>query len=106
MMRRIASAAIVAWSAGLMAPAATSAEEPLRVFAAASLTEAFHEIAAAFKEDAGASVELNLAGSQLLRTQLEQGAAADVFASADIVHADALKQSHLLGDYKVFARNA
>lgn len=81
--------------------------EPLRVFAAASLTEAFRDIAAAFeKAHPDTTVELNLAGSQILRTQIENGAPADVFASADLVHADALKASRLLPSYTVFARNA
>ena len=56
----------------------------LTVFAAASLNEAFAEIAAEFElENPGVSVALNLAGSQRLRTQLEHGARGDVFASAD-----------------------
>ena len=56
----------------------------LTVFAAASLTEAFREIASEF-ETARPDVEvrLNFAGSQRLRSQLELGATADVFASAD-----------------------
>jgi len=78
----------------------------VKVFAAASLTEAFPEIAAAFeKAHPGTKVELNLAGSQVLRTQIEQGARADVFASADRAHAEALQAASLLGPTAVFARN-
>jgi len=56
----------------------------LTVFAAASLGNAFPEIADAFvAEHPGASVTFNFAGSQRLRTQLDFGARADVFASAD-----------------------
>jgi len=81
--------------------------EPLRVLAAASLTDSFNEIAAAFdKAHPGSKVELSFAGSQVLRTQIEQGAPADVFASADLVHAEALKTSGFLKAYDVFARNA
>lgn len=84
----------------------TTATEPLRVFAAASLTDAFRELATVFEQQhPGESVELNLAGSQVLRTQIEQGAPADVFASADLVHAEALEQSGLLGPCAVLARN-
>jgi molybdate transport system substrate-binding protein len=80
--------------------------ETLRVSAAASLTEAFGEIARAFEAaHPGDDVELNFAGSQVLRTQIEQGAPVDVFASADLVHADALKRVGLLGAYQVFAHN-
>jgi molybdate transport system substrate-binding protein len=78
----------------------------VRVFAAASLTEAFGEIAAAFEAGhRGTRVELSFAGSQVLRTQVEQGAAADVFASADREHAEALVRAGLLGPTRVFARN-
>ncbi len=54
------------------------------MFAAASLTDAFGDIAREFEaRNPGVAVKLNFAGSQRLRTQLEFGAAADVFASAD-----------------------
>src|SRR4051794_19487523 len=92
---------------GRRAAADSAAREPVRVLAAASLADAFGEIASDFEKDsAGAVVELSFAGSQLLRTQIEQGAAADVFASADVVSADALKQSGHLRSYVVFTRNA
>jgi molybdate transport system substrate-binding protein len=84
----------------------TASAEVLRVSAAASLTEAFSEAALIYERThAGDRVELNFAGSQVLRTQIEQGAPADVFASADLVHADALVRSGLLGPTRVFARN-
>jgi molybdate transport system substrate-binding protein len=90
----------------LLLAARAAHADTLRVSAAASLTEAFQEIAALYEQaQPGDSVELNFAGSQVLRTQIEQGAAADVFASADLVHADALKAGGLLGPYQVFARN-
>ncbi|MGB7622439.1 MAG: extracellular solute-binding protein, partial [Terriglobia bacterium] len=57
----------------------------LIVFAAASLNEAFMQIGAAFEgQNPGLRVELNLAGSQQLALQIEQGARVDVFASADV----------------------
>ena len=56
----------------------------LTVFAAASLTDAFREIASEFESGRpDVEVRLNFAGSQRLRSQLELGASADVFASAD-----------------------
>lgn len=59
--------------------------EAITVFAAASLSEAFRELAGAFEAaNPGVSVELNLDGSQRLRSQLEFGAGADVFVSADL----------------------
>jgi molybdenum ABC transporter, periplasmic molybdate-binding protein len=53
------------------------------VFAAASLTESFTKIGKDFEAaNPGAKVELNFAGSSALATQINQGAPADVFASA------------------------
>lgn len=56
----------------------------LIVFAAASLSDAFTEVAAVFEEaHPGVDVTLHFAGSQQLAHQISQGAPADVFASAD-----------------------
>lgn len=63
---------------------AATAPQTLVVFAAASLTGAFTEIGKAFEAaHPGVTVIFNFAGSQQLRTQIEQGAPADVFASAN-----------------------
>ncbi len=76
------------------------------VFAATSLKEAFAELGALFeKEHPGARLVLNLAGSQELRTQLEHGAAADLFASADEAQMEALVRQDLVLAPEVFARN-
>jgi molybdate transport system substrate-binding protein len=56
----------------------------LSVFAAASLTEAFTGIGRAFQAaHPGTTVTFNFAGSSALATQINQGAPADVFASAN-----------------------
>jgi molybdate transport system substrate-binding protein len=56
----------------------------LTVFAAASLTESFTEIGKAFETaNPGAKVTFNFAASSALVTQIDEGAPADVFASAD-----------------------
>lgn len=92
------------------APAHSAPARPgqtLRVFAAASLADAFGEIARLFERDhAGTTVQLNLAGSQQLAVQLEQGAAADVFAAAD-EHWMTYAREHSIvsGEATVFARN-
>ena len=53
------------------------------VFAAASLTESFTQIGKDFEAaNPGAKVTFNFAGSSALATQINQGAPADVFASA------------------------
>lgn len=74
-------------------PTVTPEPEPqsLTVFAAASLTDAFTEIGAAFDAaNPGVTITFNFAGSQALRTQIEEGAPADVFASASGKEMDAL----------------
>jgi molybdate transport system substrate-binding protein len=76
------------------------------VFAAASLRESFEAIAKSFEAAHPRShVVLQLAGSQELRTQIENGAKADVFASADTKHISALQDAGLVGKSTIFARN-
>ncbi len=76
------------------------------VFAAASLKETFEAIARKFEAaHPGSRVVLQLAGSQELRTQIENGAKADVFASADLRHMKALQDAGLVAKPTVFARN-
>jgi len=88
-------------------PSSNAAPTTLTVFAASSLAEAFRELGHRLEQQTrGLSVTFNFAGSQQLALQLEQGAKADVFASADqrwMGHA----QEHALveGDPQVFARN-
>jgi len=58
--------------------------QELTVFAAASLTDAFHELANTFEaENEGVEVLINFAGSSQLAAQLREGVDADVFASAN-----------------------
>lgn len=80
-------------------PTATPEPEPqsLTVFAAASLTDAFTEIGAAFDAaNPGVTTTFNFAGSQALRTQIEEGAPADVFASANKTQMDAVIAASLI----------
>ena len=95
----------------LAAPApggtSTGGRSTLTVFAAASLSDAFNELARKLEaERPGLRVRINFAGSQQLVSQLEQGAAADVFASADERWMSAVQARGLLaGDPSLFARN-
>jgi molybdate transport system substrate-binding protein len=83
-----------------------SQSDPLTVFAAASLTEAFTEMATAFEtENPEVDVQLNFAGSQTLRLQIEQGAYADVFASANQLYSDALRDAQLIEEPVIFTHN-
>jgi molybdate transport system substrate-binding protein len=80
---------------------------PLTVFAAASLTESFKDIGAEFtRRNPGVSIQFSFAGSQQLAAQLEQGAHADVFASADQRWMDYAREHALTsGEPVIFARN-
>ncbi len=88
----------------LAAGAARGADATVRVFAASSLGDAFRALAKGLEAD-GLHVELNLAGTQVLRTQIEQGAAADVYAFADLTDGQALQARGLVQPQQVFARN-
>lgn len=79
---------------------AVSAETKPRiliVFAAASLTDAFTEIGENFQTaNPNVTVTFNFAGSQALRTQLEEGAPADIFASANKTQMEAVIAASLI----------
>ena len=66
------------------------------VFAAASLTESLQEIAAAYEKQSGDKIVFNFAASGTLARQIEEGAPADIFFSADEAKADALEKKGLL----------
>gem|GEM_PF-115682 len=80
---------------------------PLTVFTAASLTEAFKEMGANIEQaNPGTKVTFNFAGSPTLRTQLAQGARADVFASADEPNMQgAQKEGTIASEPRLFVRN-
>ncbi|ACY16803.1 molybdate ABC transporter substrate-binding protein [Haliangium ochraceum] len=91
---------------GCARDAEPDATPTLQVFAASSLTEAFDALARGFERaHPGTRVALSFAGSQVLRLQIEQGARADVYASANGAHMDALRAAALLGASEVFAHN-
>jgi molybdate transport system substrate-binding protein len=109
---RIRLAAVLA--ATVMVLAACGGDEPsggtsaspgeLKVFAAASLTTAFGKLGEQFTAaNGGTKVTFNFAGSPALATQIQQGAPADVFASADVPNMDKVRD--LVGDPQVFASN-
>ena len=85
----LAGAAIVFW-----APAVLGAT--VNVFAAASLAESLREIAAVYQAQETDRIRFNFAGSGTLARQIEEGAPADLFFSADEARADALQKKGLL----------
>jgi molybdate transport system substrate-binding protein len=81
-------------------------EARITVFAAASLRHVFTEIGRRFERDnPGTVVVFNFAGSQELRIQIEHGANATVFATAERRHVDALVSKGIAHDPAIFATN-
>ena len=85
-------------AAGLLAGAASARPAPVTVYAAASLTDAFPRVAPGNRYSFG--------GSNMLAAQIEQGAPADVFASANTALPQRLHRKGLCSKPVVFTRNA
>src|SRR5271166_102241 len=83
--RRRLLAAFAAAIVGVAVPHPTLAQDhTILVFAAASMNNALDEVDAAFSKKTGVKVVASYAASSALMKQIEQGAPADVFVSADI----------------------
>ncbi len=78
----------------LVTLSASAAE--VRVFAAVSLTEALEEVAEAYEKKTGDTVVFHFGASSMLARQIEQGAPADLFLSADEARMDALAKQGLI----------
>jgi molybdate transport system substrate-binding protein len=97
----------------LSACALTSTEDggkpaTLTILAAASLTGAYNDLGARFEQaHPGVNVQFNYAGSQQLAQQLQGGAPADVFASANLKQMEAVVEAGRVAkdDYQTFAKN-
>lgn len=76
--------------------AQAGAQPPLTVLAAASLKDVLDAQGAAFRSAAGAAVRFSYAASSVLARQIEAGAPADIFISADIAWMDYLAQRRLI----------
>ena len=87
-------ALLLATSGLAAAPAPAVGERPeILVFAAASLSEALTEIGKAYESGGGGKVAFNFAGSNDLARQIEAGAPAAVFLSANRAQAERLEKS-------------
>jgi molybdate transport system substrate-binding protein len=86
--------AILGLLIALAAPAA--AQETLTVFAAASLKNALDDANAAFSRASGIKMTASYAASSALAKQIEQGAPADVFVSADLQWMDYVAERKLI----------
>lgn len=99
----------VVLAALVLATSACYAQESkeITVFTAASLTGAFTEIGQMYKNETNINVVFNFDGSQILRTQIDNGAYADVFASANTKQMNALKNEGLMNNssISIFTKN-
>jgi len=80
----------------LMAPALRAQPTQIRIFAAASLTDALGEIAKSYQDQGKGQITASFASSSDLARQIEHGAPADIFISADQQWADYLDQRGLI----------
>jgi len=80
-----------------MAPAGSSAQDGMVIFAAASLKNALDEIATAWSKETGKPMpRISYAASSALAKQMEQGAPADLFISADLDWMDYVAKKDLI----------
>lgn len=110
-MKRVLAAGTLAWAAAAHAQpavpvAAAPAEAPLAVYAAGSLRAALTDLAKAWERESGQRVALTFGASGLLKERIEAGEAAQVFASANMNHPEALQQAGRAEGVRPFARNA
>ena len=90
---------LIVVAALLVCGAASSAEpqpRPLTVFAAASLTDALGKLGDEFTSATGVPVRISFASSSIIARQIEAGAGAEVFVSADQEWMDYLEQRGLI----------
>ena len=77
----------------LLACSASALAAEVNVFAASSLTDALKQIGGEYEKQSGERVAFNFAASNTLARQIEEGAPADVFFSADEAQVDRLEKS-------------
>jgi molybdenum ABC transporter molybdate-binding protein len=100
MFRKLAAALVV-----VTMTVQAGATDPVQLYAAGSLRTALTEIAAAFEAQAGIKVQEKFGPSGTLKDEIAGGARADVFASANMEHPQALASARKSGPVVLFARN-
>jgi molybdate transport system substrate-binding protein len=81
------------------------AQEALSVYAAGSLRAPLTELGAVYKTKTGVDVRYTFGASGLLKERIEKGEGADIFASANTEHPEALAKAGLAEPLRVFTRN-
>ena len=94
--RAFAALVFVVLPAGATGQAATPNAPSVTVFAAASLTDSLKAVAQAYKAKTGTILTLSFGASSTLARQIEQGAPADLFLSADAAWMDYLQNKGLI----------
>jgi molybdate transport system substrate-binding protein len=95
--RRVLAALMGVVLAVIAPPAfAQQATQPARVYAASSLTDAFNTLGGMYAATGHPAPVFVYAASSVLARQIEQGASADIFASADEAWMDYLAERHLI----------
>ncbi len=99
-LQRIATAAtaLMIAAGAFTLPNAASAAEKVTVFAAASLKNALDAANAAWAKESGGEAVASYAASSALAKQVEEGAPADLFISADLAWMDYLAEKKLIKD--------
>src|SRR5215475_296505 len=100
MFRKLAAAVVVA-----TITMQAKATDPVQLYAAGSLRAALSEIATAFEAAAGIRVQAKFGPSGTLKDEIAAGARANVFASANMEHPQALASARKSGPVILFARN-
>src|SRR5215468_1107074 len=90
---------------GGVAMSASSYADTIQLYAAGSLRAAMTEITKSFEAETGNNVQAKYGASGLLKEEIAGGARADVFASANMEHPQALADAKKAGPVVLFARN-
>lgn len=107
-MHRVLFLLCALWLVGCGAGSIANQSPEITVFAAASLTDAFTEMAETYEaQNPSVTVRLNFGGSSQLAAQLREGVPADVFASANQAQMEAVIAAGRIegGNTAVFATN-
>src|SRR5262245_6922545 len=94
-MKKLSMAALILTVLTVLTHAGARAAT-VHVFAAASLTDSLKAIAAAYEKQSGDKIVFNFGASSFLARQIEEGAPADIFFSADEAKMDDLDKKGLL----------
>ena len=97
--------AAIVMSSMLLTSAPAAAGGPVKLFAAGSLKAALSDVTTAFQEASNTAIASEFGASGLLREKIENGAEADVFASANMAHPQALAKAGRGGAVTRFAGN-